>query len=103
MDYAQILPRFFLGSYPRNIGDIDRLRQESAITAVLNLQTDGDMRSHGLFWGPLKAYYATCGMTLRRVPVRDYDATHLRKKLPQCGRSVSVKLILPTLILSFGP
>ena len=28
MDYAQILPRFFLGSYPRNIADIDRLRQE---------------------------------------------------------------------------
>ncbi|PYV28087.1 MAG: hypothetical protein DMG24_02980 [Acidobacteria bacterium] len=94
MDYAQILPQLFLGSYPRSIDDIDRLRQESAITAVLNLQTDADMRSHGLFWGPLKAHYAACGITLRRVAVRDYDALHLRYKLPECVRALD-RLLTP--------
>jgi hypothetical protein len=45
MDYAQIVPELFLRSHPRSADDIDRLRQEAAITAVLNLQTDDDMRS----------------------------------------------------------
>jgi hypothetical protein len=45
MDYAQILPELCLGSYPRSVDDIERLRQDAAITGVLNLQTDDDMRS----------------------------------------------------------
>ena len=45
MDYAQILSGLFIGSHPQTIDDVEQLRRESAITAVLNLQTDEDMRS----------------------------------------------------------
>ncbi len=54
MDYAQLLARLFLGSHPQSIDDIERLRQEAGIRAVLNLQTDDDMRSVNLVWGPSK-------------------------------------------------
>jgi hypothetical protein len=40
MDYAQIIPGLFVGSHPQAVSDIERLRLDSAITAVLNLQTD---------------------------------------------------------------
>jgi hypothetical protein len=34
------------------------------ITAVLNLQTDDDMRAVNLVWKPLEAYYRNSGIEL---------------------------------------
>jgi protein-tyrosine phosphatase len=85
MDYAQILPRLFVGSHPRAIGDVERLRRESAITAVLNLQTDEDMRSVNLNWQPLEAHYQASGINLLRLPMKE-EQIELREKLPQCVR-----------------
>jgi protein-tyrosine phosphatase len=84
MDFAQILPRLFLGPHPQSIDDIERLRREAGITAVLNLQTDDDMRSVNLVWEPLEAHYLAYGIELARVPVRDFDPLDLREKLPKC-------------------
>jgi hypothetical protein len=61
MDYAQIIPGLFVGPHPRSVDEIERLRRDSAITAVLNLQTDDDMRAVKLDWPPLEAYYMTSG------------------------------------------
>jgi protein-tyrosine phosphatase len=88
MDYAKILPQLFLGSHPQGMDDIDKLRLDSGITAVLNLQTDEDMRSGNLTWEPLEAHYSACGIQLLRVPVRDFDPVDLRKKLPKCVRAL---------------
>jgi hypothetical protein len=55
MNYAQSLSGLFVGSYPQAIGDVEQLRRESAITAVLNLQTDEDMCSVNLNWHFLRA------------------------------------------------
>jgi len=86
MDYNRILPELFLGSYPKDNSELDLLRQRSGITAVLNLQTDEDMRSLNLAWGSLQDHYRASGIELRRVPVRDFDPTDLREKLPECVR-----------------
>ncbi len=86
MDYAQILPRLFIGSHPRTVDDIDGLRLKAGITAVLNLQTDEDMRAINLTWEPIEAHYTASGIELLRVPVRDLDPVDLREKLPQCVR-----------------
>ena len=86
MDYNRVLPELFLGSYPKGSSDLDLLRQRSGITAVLNLQTDEDMRSLNLEWGSLQAHYRASGIELRHVPIRDFDPTDLREKLPECVR-----------------
>jgi hypothetical protein len=88
MRYAKVLPQLFLGSRPEIPADIDRLRLESGITAVLNLQTDDDMRAVNLVWEPLENHYRASGIQLRRVPVRDFDALDLREKLPDCVRAL---------------
>ena len=88
MNYTQILPQFCFGSHPEGTDDIDRLRQETGITAVFNLQTDDDMRCVDLAWGPLEAHYIACGIELCRVPVRDFDPVDLQEKLPKCVRSL---------------
>jgi len=88
MEYAQILPGLFVGSHPRTIGDVERLRQESAIAAVLNLQTDEDMRSVNLDWPPLAAHYRATGINLLRLPMKEEQA-ELREKLPECVRTLT--------------
>jgi protein-tyrosine phosphatase len=84
MDYDQILPKLFIGTYVDGAEESDRLRRGVGITAVLNLQTDDDMRYFKLDWGALLDCYKSCGIELRRVPVRDFDAADLQEKLPAC-------------------
>ena len=88
MDYAQILSGLLVGSHPRAVGDVERLRRESAITAVLNLQTDEDMRSVNLDWQPLEAHYRASGISLLRLPLKEEQA-ELREKLPECVRTLA--------------
>jgi protein-tyrosine phosphatase len=83
LTYAQVLPRLFIGSHPRTIEDIERLRRELNLTAVLNLQTDDDMRTVILDWPPLEAHYQTCPVLLCRVPIVE-EQVELRAKLYQC-------------------
>ncbi len=80
LTYAQILPNLFIGSHPRTIDDIERLRREAGITAVLNIHTDDDMRSVNLDFPPLKAHYKTCTVILRRTPMVE-EQVQLRAKL----------------------
>jgi protein-tyrosine phosphatase len=80
LTYAQILPRLFIGSHPRTIDDIERLRREAGITAVLNIHTDDDMRSVNLDFSPLEAHYETYPIVLRRTPMIE-EQVELRAKL----------------------
>jgi protein-tyrosine phosphatase len=64
--------------------DVDRLRRDFGVTAVLSLQTDQDMTFWGVDRFRLEPYYRQSGVELRRAPVRDFDPDDLRRRLPQC-------------------
>lgn len=83
LTYAQILPRLYIGSHPRTINDIERLRREAGITAVLNIHTDDDMRSVNLDWRTLEAYYRNSPVLLCRIPMVE-EQVELRAKLYRC-------------------
>lgn len=87
MDYAQILARLSIGPHPQLIEDIETLRRGSRVTAVLNLQTDEDMRDRKIPWELLEGYYRTCGIELCRVPVRD-EVAALEQRLCDCVRAL---------------
>jgi protein-tyrosine phosphatase len=88
MDYAQIIPGLLVGSHPQAVDDIERLRRQSAITAVLNLQTDDDMLAVKLDWLPLAAHYRASGIDLLRFPIKE-EQVELRQKLPDCVRALA--------------
>jgi len=88
MDSDRILPQLVVGSYPETIDDIESLKQDFGVTAVLNLQTDDDIDELNLAWPALEDHYRRSGVELRRVPVRDFDQDDLRRKLPQCVRAL---------------
>ena len=80
LTYAQILPNLFIGSHPRTIEDIERLRREAGITAVLNIHTDNDMRAVDLDFPPLESHYKASTVVLRRSPMIE-EQIELRAKL----------------------
>ena len=87
MDFDQILPYLFVGACPRTTDDVDRLSR-SAITAVLNLQTEEDFAYWGIDWNELAPHYIRQGIVVRRTPIRDFDPEALRKNLPHCVKAL---------------
>lgn len=84
MDVSQILPNLLVGSYPRSTDDIDQLKGDFGVTAVLSVQTDEDMMHWGVNWLRFEPYYRNAGVKVRRVPVRDFDPEDLRRNLSKC-------------------
>jgi protein-tyrosine phosphatase len=87
MDYAQILPRLYIGSHPATVEDIQTLQQMIGVTAILNLQADEDMRAIGLDFKPLEAHYNALPLHLIRVPMLEEQPV-LREKLLRCIRTL---------------
>jgi len=92
MDYSQILPEVYVGSCPAGPDDIDRLHRQLGVTAVLNLQTDEDLDRLECDWPRLRAHYRRLHVRVRRVPVRDFDESDLRKHLPECVKALGEML-----------
>jgi protein-tyrosine phosphatase len=88
MDADQILPQLFVGSCPSDPADIDSLKTDFGITAVLNLQTDEDFTYWGIDQHKLEAAYRRRGIEIRRVPVQDFNPEELRQKLPTCVQAL---------------
>lgn len=88
MDYDQLFPQLFIGSRPRTIDDIDALRRDAGITAVLNLQTDEDMNWDDVDWETLEGHYRKMEIHVTRFPIKDFDARDLSEKLPECVREL---------------
>jgi hypothetical protein len=103
--YPEDLPKTLYRSYPKSSDDIEPLKREAGVTAVLNLQTDDDMRYFKLAWDTLLHHYESCGVELHRVSVRDFDAMDLGGGSPlaylrsmissnQAIRSISIVLLV---------
>jgi len=88
IDYNRIQPRLIVGSYPQSARDIETLRRDEGVTAMLNVQTDEDLRMDRFLAEPLENLYAGSGVKLCRVPVRDFDKSHLQERLPECVRAL---------------
>ena len=80
----QILPRLFVGSCPTQADEINHLKTEYGVTAILSLQTDHDLDYWDLDFNRLEARCRELKVEVRRVPVRDFDGLDLRRKLAQC-------------------
>jgi protein-tyrosine phosphatase len=84
MHVDNITPQILVGACPRSRADIDQLQAGFGVTAVLNLQTEEDLRHWSIDWPDLEAHYGHTGIVVRRTPVRDFDPASLRENLPHC-------------------
>ena len=82
INFNQIQPQIFVGTYPQSALDIDRLRMGPGVTAVLNLQTEEDFQVLGVRWERLMERYLEHDLVVQRYPIRDFDRDDLREHLP---------------------
>lgn len=80
--YSIILPELVIGACPRGAADLARLAADAPVGAALSLQTDADLARLGTDWPALAALYAGQGIAAHRLPITDFDATDLRRRLP---------------------
>jgi protein-tyrosine phosphatase len=88
MDLSHILPKLLVGSCPAHTEDIDHLKTDYGITAILSFQTDHDFDYWDLDWNRLEARCLELGVEVRRIPVRDFDGEDLRRNLTQCVQTL---------------
>lgn len=84
IDYDRIQPKLLVGALLESAHEVELMRQHEGVTAVLNLQTDEDIRAARSVADHPETLYAACGLEHCRVPVRDFDELHLQQRLPAC-------------------
>jgi protein-tyrosine phosphatase len=94
INFDQITRTVYVGTYPQGPLDIDRLRNGPRITAVINLQSDLDMKFLRVDWTRLEKYYARRDMAVYRHPILDFDPgdlrLHVREAVAHVGELESV-------------
>lgn len=94
INFDRITRTIFVGTYPQSPLDIDRLRDGVRITAVINLQSDADMKTLRVNWSKLEKHYSKREITVYRHPIRDFDpvdlASQLRGAVSQLGDLAAV-------------
>jgi len=94
MNYNKIVEYLYMGSHPGTLSDIEMLKDDCGIKAVLNLQTDEDLEAIGLDWSALEASYRSLNIMALRVPMRDFDYDDQRRVLPQAVKALARLLVL---------
>lgn len=84
MDIRRVLRQLYVGSCPTSVEDIDHLKADHHITAVVNLQTDDDFDRCNLDWNSLEARYHELGVAVRWIPLRDFVGPNVQRTLSEC-------------------
>ena len=86
IDCNQILPNLYVGTCPENLKDVQELKVRCGITAVLNLQSDQDLRDRRIDWRAMETTYSKLGVVVQRVPMQDFDYDDQGEQLPDAVR-----------------
>ena len=81
MDFHAVPPSLFLGPYPQTQEDVELLKAHG-VTAVLSVQTDGDLRLRRIQWDRFETHYREAGIDCYRLPIEDFNEEDLVAKLP---------------------
>lgn len=81
INFDRITRTIFVGTYPQSPLDVDRLRDGPRITAVINLQSDMDIKSLRVNWSKLERHYSMREIAVYRHPIRDFDPVDLAGRM----------------------
>ena len=71
-----------IGSCPRSPSDLDRIRAESKVSAILSVQHDECLEKLEIDYPQLVRHGQTLGLSMQRSPMRDFDINDQRRQLP---------------------
>ncbi len=88
-NWGEIRYDLVIGSCPILPADIDRICDDTRVSAVLSVQTDQCRAALGIEWTLLEEHASRRGVVLDNVPIRDFDPEDQRNRLPQAIRRLS--------------
>lgn len=88
LNWNQITPRIVIGSCPMSGGDLERIRGEARVSALLSLQHDLCHAHLGIDYDGLRRHGTRLGLVLVRHPIRDFDTADARRRLPGAVRTL---------------
>lgn len=77
-----------IGSCPRNPADLERIRAESRVSAVLSVQDDECLEKLEIDYPRLARHGRALGLAMERSPMRDFDVEDQRRRLPDAVRAL---------------
>jgi hypothetical protein len=77
-----------VGSCPRTPSDLDALRVETRVSAILSVQHDECLAQHQIDYPRQVRYGRRLGLTMERCPLRDFDPADQRRGLPAAVRGL---------------
>ncbi len=89
LNWGEIRHDLVIGSCPVRPADIDRIRDETGVDALLSVQTDECRAALGIDYRMLEEHASRRGLVLRNAPMRDFDGEDQRKRLPEAVAKLS--------------
>ena len=88
LNWNVIRPDLIVGSCPREVADLMVLQQNTGATALLSLQHDECLEKQEIDYPRHVRHGHRLGLTLVRVPLRDFDVDDQRRGLPKAVRAL---------------
>ncbi len=88
LNWNVIRPDLVIGSGPRDASDLDVLQTEARVSALLSLQHDECLEKQMIDYSAHVQNGRALGLTMARVPLRDFDPDDQRHGLPAAVHSL---------------
>ena len=88
LNWNVIRPDLIVGSCPRKVADLLVLQQNTGAMALLSLQHDECLEKQEIDYPRHVRHGQRLGLTLVRVPLRDFDVADQRRGLPDAVRAL---------------
>jgi hypothetical protein len=82
LNWGEVRRDLVIGSCPIRPSDVDRICDDTGVTAVLSVQTDDCRTALGIDYEMLEEHASSRGLLLVNAPMRDFDAEDQRRRLP---------------------
>jgi atypical dual specificity phosphatase len=89
LNWGVITPELIVGTCPREPADLNEIMVSTGVTAVMSLQHDECLAHYGIDFGRMSREGEAMGLTMERLPIRDFDPVETRRLLPDAVRKLA--------------
>jgi predicted protein tyrosine phosphatase len=82
LNWSEVRFDLIVGSCPREVEDVARIRDETRASALLCVQSDECLAHFGIDYAAHRRHGECLGLAMMRVPMRDFDVEDQRSQLP---------------------
>ena len=89
LNWGEVTPHLVVGTCPMTTLDLNRLRDEAEVSAVLSLQHDDCLAYWGIEYDQMLNMGSKLGMTMERCQIRDFNIADMRRRLPEAVKKLA--------------